>query len=261
MVSRPWIGVTGPDRGGAVAWHATRTALRAVGGRAVRLTPSRSFDARHLAGLVLGGGADLSPVAADEPDEPFGETVAETREALSRGTVSLRTVLTAPLTLLLRRLGAVKSHHDLDPGRDLFEATLLEQAWTRGWPVLGICRGAQLMTVRTGGALHDDIGPLLGESPHIRSVLPRVPVTIERDSRLYGITGTERMTVNALHHQSIRTPGDRFRIVARDHRGIVQAVEHTARPFVLGVQWHPEYVPQHPRQRALFRALVDAARH
>jgi putative glutamine amidotransferase len=65
--------------------------------------------------------------------------------------------------------------------------------------------------------------------------------------------------VNALHHQAVAEPGRGLRIVARETSGIVQGIEHTALPLVLGVQWHPEYLPQHRRQRRLFSALVTAA--
>lgn len=259
MARRPLIGVTGPDRGGAAAWQATRAALLAVGGRAVRLTPTRDRDLSQLAGLVLGGGADVSAPTFEAAAGDLARAVAESHEAVSRGQTSWHTALVAPLTLLLRRLGAVQSAGELDPRRDHFESQLLDLAMSRHLPVLGICRGAQLLTVLAGGSLHQDIRPLLGEAPHIRSVLPRVPIDIEGDSRLAAWCGATRLTVNALHHQAIRTAGRGYRIVAKDHRGIVQAVEHSERPFVLGVQWHPEYVPQQPRQRAIFRALVQAA--
>jgi len=85
-------------------------------------------------------------------------------------------------------------------------------------------------------------------------------VTIERDSRLFAIVGKTRDRVNALHHQSVDRPGDGLRVVARDDQGLVQALEAPGAGFVMGVQWHPEFLLLDRGQQRLFRALVRAAR-
>ena len=82
----------------------------------------------------------------------------------------------------------------------------------------------------------------------------------EADSRLAAILVTTRLRVNALHSQAIDQLGEDLRISARETSGVVQAIERGTQRFALGVQWHPEYLPQRPEQRALFRQLVLAAR-
>ena len=81
-----------------------------------------------------------------------------------------------------------------------------------------------------------------------------------RASTWCGLAGTAPMRVNALHSQAVDRLGQGLVIAARDDGGMIQAVERSTPPFALGVQWHPEYLIYARRQRALFRALVDAAR-
>jgi putative glutamine amidotransferase len=90
-------------------------------------------------------------------------------------------------------------------------------------------------------------------------VLPRKHVDIEPTSRLARAMQCTRAAVNALHSQAIDRLGEGMRVCARESNGIVQAIEHTSADFVLGVQWHPEYLPQRPEHGGLFRALVEAA--
>ena len=136
---------------------------------------------------------------------------------------------------------------------------LLDDAVRRGLPVLGICRGQQLLNVYFGGSLHQDLATFYVEDPATRTILPRKRVTLEPGSRLAELLGPDER-VNALHRQGMNTLGERLRVAARDRNGIVQAIEHESLPFVVGVQWHPEYLPQVPSQRAIFSALVRQAR-
>ena len=86
------------------------------------------------------------------------------------------------------------------------------------------------------------------EDPEVRTILPRKRVTLEEGTRLRRVLGGAPARVNALHRQAIHTLGDGLRVAARDRNGIVQAIEHEGLPFVVGVQWHPEYLPQLPGQ-------------
>ncbi len=229
MNRRPLVGVSGPDRRGATAWLMTNAAIVRAGGRASRLTPSRFGSGELLAAasldaLVLGGGADIDS-ARYTHDESVGATLG----------------------------------HRVDSARDGFELALLQRVLERGIPVLGICRGAQLLNVQFGGSLYGDVADLYLDSPHVRSVLPRKRIHIERDSRLAGILDSTSCWVNALHHQAIHRLGEGLRIVARDDAGVVQAIEGSGPMFCVGVQWHPEFMPQERRQRALFAALVREA--
>jgi len=247
------IGVTGPGRGGGPAWLFTAYALWRVGARAVRVTTARPVDPAGLDGLVIGGGADVSePVAptgvAHEP--PSSKHVRWPRRVLD--------LLLAPLVLLVRMLGAVK-RHGVDPRRDALETGLIRYAEEHDLPVLGICRGAQLMNLVAGGTLMRDVDTMYTERPQLYTVLPRREVEVADASRLREIVGRGTLLVNSLHFHAVDTPGPGFQIVAREPSGVPQAIERSARPFWLGVQWHPEYLPQQAAHQQIFAALVAAA--
>jgi putative glutamine amidotransferase len=254
------IGVTGPDRGGAAAWLFTRIAVFIAGGRAVRITPSspRSLDGVH--GLIVGGGADVDPQLYGADPTPILPHARQPNETWPRFLIEL---VLFPLTWLLRKLaGKSGAKHPArrDPSRDAMEMRLLDDAVRRrGLPVLGICRGEQLLNVYFGGSLHQDLATFYAEDPATRTILPRKRVVLESGSRLARLLGPDER-VNALHRQGVDRIGDELIVAGRDRNGIVQAIEHPTLPFVVGVQWHPEYLPQIASQRAIFRALVCTAR-
>ena len=254
MRERPLVGVTGPDRGGYAAWVMTGLALRRQGARPLRITPSRPADEGRLDALVVGGGTDVDPVQygqeRDEP-EPGGRSG---RVRLLDWTVGL--LLTAARMLL-----ASRSRQSYDPERDQLETRLVRHALYHELPVLGICRGAQLMNVVLGGTLHRDIGHFYTEETHnVRSILPSKLVTVVDQSRLGRILGRDRCRVNALHDQSVDRLGEPLRVAAREPSGVIQAIEHPEHPWFIGVQWHPEYIPQSRVQQGLFQGLVECAR-
>lgn len=267
-MTRPRIGVTGPDRGGSAAWLMTRLALLRAGGEPVRLTPRRPRRDVRLDALVLGGGADLDPASYTLEDaEPAG--VLDAARLAAKQTHARAappsTRFWAPFVLGLRRALALRDPfrilaERIDHERDRLERSLLAEADDQDLPVLGICRGAQVLNVFYGGTLHPDVAGFYVEAPYVRSVLPRKRVVPEADSRLAAIVGARGLPVNALHHQAVRRLGRGLRVVARDTSGVVQAIERDGARLCLGVQWHPEFIPQHTRQLALFGALVDAAR-
>jgi putative glutamine amidotransferase len=148
----------------------------------------------------------------------------------------------------------------VDPERDALELRILDEAQRLALPVLGICRGAQMINVHRGGTLHADIHAVYLEAPRMRTPLPSKAVTIVRASRLHAILGLESCRVNALHHQSVDRLGQELRAVAHDGFGIIQGIEAQGPPFLLGVQWHPELLVLDRHQQNLFRALVAAAR-
>ena len=253
---RPTIGVTGPDRGGGAAWAFTRLAVLLAGARAVHITPRRPRSLDGLHGLILGGGADVDPGLYGQDPTPIVPDAKPPEE--SWPTFLLGLVL-FPLTWLLRKLSGTFVHGGGDPARDALETRLLRDALARGVPVLGICRGAQLINVHFGGSLHQDLSGFYAEDPETRTILPRKRIRTEPGTRLAELLGAETR-VNALHRQGVDAPGRGVRVAARDRNGIVQAIEHATLPFVLGVQWHPEYLPQLSSQRALFTSLADEAR-
>lgn len=249
------IGVTGPDRGGAAAWWFTAWAIWRAGGRPLRIRPARPRDIESLDGLIIGGGADVTPAL-------YGESrsiaLAQLTDNNSSGARRWLGVVLFPLVWLLRRLLG-KKRGGPDPARDAMEMALIEQALERGMPLLGICRGMQMINVAAGGSLHQSLQGYYDEYPQIRSVLPRKHVLLREGSRLQAVLGCDACRVNALHNQAIDRPGRSMVEVAVEPNGVVQAIERQGEHWVIGVQWHPEYLPQDPRQRALFRALVERA--
>ena len=254
--SRPRIGVTGPDKGGLAAWLFTRHAVRRAGGKPVRIRPGKPHPIDEVDGLIIGGGADVSPTLYGQQSMPRLEQL---KDRGMSGWRRLAGIVMFPLLALLRRVLTTKTT-GLNGARDELEKRLIRQALDRGLPVFGICRGMQLINVVAGGTLHQNIESFYEEHPAIRSVLPRKQVEIEPDSLLARALGKTAADVNALHDQAIDRLGEDMKVCAREPSGVVQAVEHSRRPFLLGVQWHPEYLPQRPEQRALFRAIVEAAK-
>jgi putative glutamine amidotransferase len=198
-----------------------RLALYRAGARSVRLVPGRPLPVEPLQGLIIGGGDDIGA-------EIYG--------------------------------GKVLPDVRIDPERDKLELDLLKAALPAGLPILGICRGSQMINVALGGTLHTDIYEVYVQAPKMRTVLPRKTVTIERGSRLDRILSCNPCQVNALHHQSVDRLGQGLKIAAHDESGIVQAIESESAQFLLGVQWHPELLVWKKPQQRLFAALTGAAR-
>ena len=255
---RPIIGVTGPDRGGEAAWFFTWVGLTLAGASARWITPKKPCCIEDVDGLVIGGGADVDPRLYGEQLAPMLEGTSEQRLlSLFRRVLDL---VLFPILWLVRQLLARSSDVRQDLARDALEMRLIERAVSLGLPVLGICRGSQLLNVYFGGSLHQSLTGFYVETRAIRSIRPRKRVEVKPGTRLAGILGRAERWVNSLHRQAVGRLGRGVRVAAVDRNGIVQAIEHETLPFVVGVQWHPEFLPQRPEQRAIFQALVRAAR-
>lgn len=152
----------------------------------------------------------------------------------------------------------------VDRERDRTEIALARAAAARGVPLLGVCRGLQVMNVAFGGTLIAHIPDRVGETvPH--RIPPRDPavhpIAIESPSRLAEILETTSIAPPSWHHQAADSVAERFRVVARAPDGVIEALEDPQHPFLLGVQWHPEHVAStDPAQQRLFDALVAVAR-
>lgn len=153
--------------------------------------------------------------------------------------------------------------YDVDPARDAMELALLEATTARERPVLGICRGIQLINVARGGTLWQDVeAEAPWAQPHStpdKSALFH-EVAVAQRSRLADIVGASRIEANSYHHQAVRAVGDGLRPVGRTADGLVEALEAPDHPFLLAVQWHPELLLDREEHLALFRALVQTAR-
>ncbi len=213
------VGVSGPVRGGRTAWWATRLAIARTGAKAVRLTHSRELI--QVDALVIGGGSHVDPHLYNQERQP--------------------------------------DYRFYDVDRDKFELELLQTAQQQKTPVLAICRGMQLLNVARGGTLRQDAwANVPGDTRN--SARAKFTVNILEGTRLASMLGREKVRVNRLHRQSIDTLGSNLRVSARGQGDIVQAIESPMDASTLvGVQWHPEYLPHRAIQQQLFFSLVREA--
>ena len=194
--------------------------VEAAGGRAVVLPPTAAADDAlldRLDGVVFAGGADLDPALYGE--QAHAETTG------------------------------------LRPERDAAELPLMRSALDRDLPMLGICRGMQLMSVVCGGSLTQHLPDVLGHDGHRPSpgVYGLHDVRLEPGSTVHGILGAQ-VSVPSYHHQGLDSPGS-LRVSGWAEDETPEAVEHPDKRFALGVLWHPEAGDD----LRLFEALVSAA--
>jgi len=156
--------------------------------------------------------------------------------------------------------------HSIDPERDAFECALIPLVLQADKPLLAICRGAQILNVALGGSLYEDIPSALPAALR-HDWYPNIPrdylahtVEIEPGSRLAEILGTRKLRTNSLHHQAIRQPAPGLEVVAYAEDGVIEAVELPGKRFAIGVQWHPECLPNEPAMQRLFSEFVNVAR-
>lgn len=236
-MTRPVIGITctnvgaSPDR--PAVYRLNQAYVRAVaqaGGAPVLLPASGDLDALRAAfesldGLLFPGGADIQPETYGHPRHP--------------------------------NLGAV------DPELDEIELALARWALAEEKPILGVCRGQQLINVAAGGTLFQDISSEIADAlPH--RVEPRDQlahgIEVEPASRLAGLLGATTVEVNSLHHQAVRDVAPGFRMTARAPDGVIEGIEKPDHFFALAVQFHPEeLVPGHAPSERLFLGFIAAA--
>lgn len=139
-------------------------------------------------------------------------------------------------------------HPDLGaiiPERDAFEVMLMTKMLEEKKPILGVCRGCQILNIVVGGDMYQDIyeqtsQPLLQHDQKAPAGHGSHFVDVVKDSLLYRLTHRERLKVNSRHHQANRFVPDSFLISAQSSDGMIEAIESKKHDFVLGVQWHPE---------------------
>lgn len=221
MKKSPVVGVTGSARRWAPAWWCTRIALRLVGASAKRISVKKHVKPVALDALVIGGGNDISP------EHYHGD-------------------ISAP----------VKA----DPDRDRLEISWIEYALKHQIPILGICRGAQLINVVLGGTLHQDIRSLRKLTYNRPGLLPTKQVKLIPNSLIADVCATNSLRVNSLHHQAVDKVGRNLLKTGQDLDGIVQVIEAGNGQQIIGVQWHPEYLFYLSAQLALFKWLVRTCR-
>jgi putative glutamine amidotransferase len=145
-----------------------------------------------------------------------------------------------------------------DPRRDEYELRIVRAAAGRGVPLLGVCRGGQVMNVALGGTLIQHVPELPGALPHRGGA--RHEVDLVEGTLLRTLVGRPRASVNSFHHQAAGRVAPPLRVSARSADGVVEALEGTpGRPFLVGVQWHPEREGNdEPLAQGLFDAFVRA---
>jgi putative glutamine amidotransferase len=228
---RPLIGISTYARAGERPCFSVPCtyvdAVVAAGGMPVLLPPVACAETvlDGLAGLMLPGGGDVTP-------DHYGGVPHST-------------------------------NYDVCSERDAFELALVRAALKRnGFPMLGICRGMQILNVALGGDLVSHLPEQYGDAvahrtPDVKPVVH--DVEIDANSLLGGMHGTARLRVHSIHHQAIGRLGTGLRAVAWSDDGVVEAIESRV-PLVMAVQWHPELdVAGHPARR-VFDHLVAYAR-
>lgn len=222
---KPLIGVTTSARRSHIAWQFIRLSILMAGGRAVRLTALNHERNQECDGYVIAGGVDIDP-------QIYGQ---ENRASI-----------------------------DIEPERDTLEQDVINHARKASKPLLGICRGAQMINIVFGGTLHQNARDFYEAFVPTDSVLGKMfvrrKVTVDPNSYLCHLQdGAQNISVNSLHHQAIDKVGDGLRIVAQDTIGIPQGIENNHRTqYILGVQWHPEYMQHRRFNRKIFQSLIKA---
>lgn len=237
---RPIIGITSdyndgdrPEFGGKIPTCFLRDryvrAVEASGGIPLILPPleSPSKSARSILdridGLLLtGSGPDIDP-------EAYGE----------------------------RRRFRFKTMH---PKRFSLERELVRQALKKEMPILGICGGMQLLNVAAGGSLYQDLRKQIPKAmEHQRGGKPAHLIEVKKGTLLAKILKGDRLRVNSAHHQGVKQVAPGYVANAEAPDGVIEGIEAIGSSFVLGVQWHPEYLNPEDRSEILFKAFLKMA--
>lgn len=212
--SKPLIGISGNlDEGRLQLLPGYFRSIEAAGGIPVVIPPQNVPDETlvclldRVDGLLLSGGADLNPLFVGEDPVP--------------------------------------SLHSINPVRDAFELTLIRLAYNRQIPMLGICRGIQMLAAALGGTILQDLETSFPHTSLIKHSQDAPRGVATHYVRAVPGSQIERMlgasfAVNSFHHQAVGNPGPRLRVTARSADGVVEAVESTEMKPIMGVQWHPE---------------------
>lgn len=232
----PLIGLTTYGRNSADQFHLYANyvdAVRLAGGVPVLLPPGESQPEALLTkldGLVFTGGGDISPACFDGDDHP--------------------------------------TIYSLDSERDRFELALADRALTSSIPILGICRGLQVLNLASrGDKLVSHVPDIFTQIQHrieppnreSRAQPTGHPVRVSPNSRLAQIVAADEIPVVSWHHQAIKTVPPRWQLAAQAADGLIEAIEHTQHPWLLALQWHPEMSINDGYQLKIFKAFILAA--
>lgn len=230
MTRAPLIGITTHSRnpaGEVVLPGKYVDAIQSTGGNPILLPSTQThleslLDA--LDGLVLSGGGDIHPIHYNGEDHPM--------------------------------------IYGVDDDRDTFEITLAKLALMRDFPVLGICRGMQVLAVASGGTLIQHVPEIYSDEIDHRLDNPRRPIShaieVLPESRLCQYLEATDLNIVSWHHQAIANSSSDWQLAARSSDGVIEAIEHLTHPWAIGLQWHPELSMQDPAHQRFFRSFISA---
>lgn len=181
----------------------------------------------HLQGILLSGGGDIYPDLYGQQNDTYSVNKSRSRDKL--------------------------------------EKTLVELAIEQDIPLLAICRGHQMLNAALGGTLYTDIAQQYNTTIEHSQPDTQKPyhlvhnVEVSAGTKLSGILGKATIKVNSRHHQAIRQVGTGLVVTARAIDGLIEGIELPGKRFCMGVQWHPESLPDMEEQRIIFDAFINAA--
>ena len=238
FISPPLIGITiGHNAANPPVYELGAAYLQAVtkaGGIPLLLPTSLPHASllslfQQCSGLLLSGGRDVDPLRYQEQPDPRAKGI--------------------------------------DNDRDEAEILLIETARANYIPILAICRGIQILNVAMGGSLYLDV---MQDHPGAQKhdFYPNLPrdayrhtIKLSSGNLFQTITNSETIQVNSLHHQSVKVPASGLQVVGVAEDGTIEAVVAPQEDFVIGVQWHPECLPQDKHAQQLFNAFIEAAKN
>ena len=227
MTAKPLIAVTRPILGDKIDDVRDRNyphfkfIFSILGVDLLRVSPDQKVNSSACDGLLLTGGADIHP-------SHYNETEREGFRHL--------------------------------PARDAMEMDLFHQFKDQGKPIMGVCRGMQMINVCLGGSLHQEISEHFDNTIYPRKYpqkyFYRKPINIKPNTLLSNLFKKEQIQINSLHHQAVKKLGDGLKVNAIEPKGIIQGIEHETIKSIFGVQWHPELMHFSPDQWKLFKHFV-----
>ncbi|KTD08279.1 gamma-glutamyl-gamma-aminobutyrate hydrolase family protein [Legionella jamestowniensis] len=224
MKTPPVIAITYSNHQSKIVIGAVKLAIWLAGGKSLCINTMQNQDNYNYDGLLLCGGVDITP-------ELYG--------------------------------GNKKGNYTYDFERDKLELKHLSYAERHNLPVLGICRGCQLINVYRRGTLYTDIEKVFEKTRYPSNLLGyiffRKRVQINPRSLLFKITQKTLLKVNSIHKQSIFNLGHELKVVAIEKNNIVQSIEDPTKKFFLGVQFHPEFLIYKKPFLRLFKEFVNSA--
>ena len=220
-MTRPVIGYITAPKGDILLSVLVDAVIRLSGGKPVRVKREPASAAWRFDGLILMGGLDIHPSRYD---------------------------------------ASIEVESQFDPDRDALETSWLQHAKDHDLPVMGVCRGLQMLNVFYGGDLHQTLDPdMTRDWPNgpIGYAFFRKPITLTGESLLASsVAPHESVWVNSLHRRAVRKVAPGFHAIACGERGGVQAIQSDTAPLRLGVQFHPELLVYRRDMRRLFRTFI-----